>query len=424
MNDLDGKDKNMIWHPYTPLEGQDENILIESAKGIYLHTQDGRKIMDAVSSWWVNIHGHAHPYLAQALVKQALELEHVIFAGFTHKPAIELAERLLAILPSDQKKIFYSDNGSTAVEVALKMSLQFWHNQGVEKKKIIALEGAYHGDTFGAMSVSGRSSFTKAFSDFLFEVRFISFPSVGNEGETLRQFKELVGSGDIAAFIYEPLIQGTAGMRIYSKEILEQLLTEAKKQDVLCIADEVMTGFGRTGKLFASAYINEQPDIICLSKGITGGTMPLGVTSCNEKVVAAFRSDDRSKTLFHGHSYTANPLACAVSNASLDLLLKDECMKNIQEIEKDHRAFCEKIKNHPNVTRAECLGTILSIELKSKEEAGYFNNLRNKCYFFFLEREILMRPLGNVIYMIPPYVINGNERDRIYGAILELINSL
>jgi adenosylmethionine-8-amino-7-oxononanoate aminotransferase len=424
MNDLNEKDRNMIWHPYTPLVGQDDNILIESAKGVYLHTSDGRKILDAVSSWWVNIHGHSHPYLAEALTKQALELEHVIFAGFTHKPAIRLAERLLEILPADQKKIFYSDNGSTAVEVALKMSLQFWHNQGVKKNRIIALEGAYHGDTFGAMSVSGRSSFTSAFSNFLFEVQFISFPSAEKESESLQQFKELVQTGEVAAFIYEPLIQGTAGMRTYSKEILGQLLSEAKKHNVLCIADEVMTGFGRTGKLFASEYVKEQPDLICLSKGITGGTMPLGVTSCNEKVAAAFRTDDRSKTLFHGHSYTANPLACAVSNASLDLLLKDECRKNIQEIEKDHRLFCEKIKGHQNIIRAECLGTILSIELKSGEEAGYFNKLRNKCYSFFLERQILMRPLGNVIYILPPYIITKNERDRIYGAITELINSL
>jgi adenosylmethionine---8-amino-7-oxononanoate aminotransferase len=296
---------------------------------MYLHTSDGRKILDAVSSWWVNIHGHSHVYLAEALRKQALELEHVIFAGFTHKPAIILAERLLGILPDNQIKIFYSDNGSTAVEVALKMALQFWHNQNIVKKKIIAIEGAYHGDTFGAMSVSGRSSFTKAFSQFLFDVQFISFPSSGKEAGSLQQFKELAESGEVAAFIYEPLIQGTAGMRTYSKEILGSLLSEAKKNNILCIADEVMTGFGRTGKLFASDYIKEPPDIVCLSKGITGGSMPLGVTSCNEKVVAAFRSEDRSKTLFHGHSYTANPLACAVSNASLDLLLKEECMKNI-----------------------------------------------------------------------------------------------
>jgi adenosylmethionine---8-amino-7-oxononanoate aminotransferase len=424
MSDLSAKDKNMIWHPYSQLEAKEDNIVINSAKGIYLHTSDGRKIMDAVSSWWVNIHGHAHPYLAEALLKQALELEHVIFAGFTHKPAIEFAERLLGILPDQQRKIFYSDNGSTAVEVALKMAMQFWHNQKIEKKKIVALEGAYHGDTFGAMSVSGRSSFTNAFSPFLFDVQFISFPSKEKEKESLEEFAVLAESGEVAAFIYEPLIQGTSGMRIYSKEILESLLLKAKKHNVLCIADEVMTGFGRTGKLFASQYLHGQPDIMCLSKGITGGTMPFGVTSCNEKVTSAFRSEDKSKTLFHGHSYTANPLACAVSNASLDLLLKEECMRNIKEIENDHLAFCEKIKNHKNTIRVQCLGTILSIELLTSEDAGYFNKLRDYCYNFFLNQDILMRPLGNVIYILPPYVISKKERDKIYKAIIELLNSL
>jgi adenosylmethionine-8-amino-7-oxononanoate aminotransferase len=424
MNDLSAKDKSFIWHPYSSLEGKDENIVIESAKGIYLHTSDGRKIIDAVSSWWVNLHGHSNTYLAEALTRQALELEHVIFAGFTHKPAIVLAERLLSILPDKQRKIFYSDNGSTAVEVALKMALQFWHNKNIKKKKIIAIEGAYHGDTFGAMSVSGRSIFTNPFSPFLFDVEFITFPSPGKEAESLQQFSDLAKSGEVAAFIYEPLLQGTAGMRIYSKEVLQSLLCEAKKHDVLCIADEVMTGFGRTGKLFASLYVNEQPDIICLSKGITGGTMPLGVTSCNEKVAEVFRSEDKLKTLFHGHSYTANPLACAVSNASLDLLLKEECLRSIADIEEDHLLFCEKIKGHKNVIRVECLGTILSIELRSKEETGYLNKLRDECYQFFLNHNILMRPLGNVVYMLPPYIITRAEREIIYASILKLLNTL
>jgi adenosylmethionine-8-amino-7-oxononanoate aminotransferase len=424
MSELSDKDRKFIWHPYTQLEPKEDAILIESASGIYLHTADGRKILDAVSSWWVNIHGHGHPKLAEALSKQALELEHVIFAGFTHKPAILFAERLLGILPDEQRKIFYSDNGSTAVEVALKMAMQYWHNQSIEKKKIVAIEGAYHGDTFGAMSVSGRSSFTNAFSQFLFDVEFIPFPSSGKEAECLEKFKSLAESGQIAAFIYEPLIQGTAGMRIYSKESLASLLFEAKRNNILCIADEVMTGFGRTGKIFASQYIKEQPDIICLSKGITGGTMPFGVTSCNEKIASAFRTEDKSKTLFHGHSYTANPLACAVSNASLDLLLKDECLQNIQEIEKDHLAFCGKIKNHPKVARVESLGTILSIELVSGEGSGYFNKLRDHCYHYFLSRNILMRPLGNVIYLIPPYIITRNERELIYKTIIELLTTL
>ena len=423
MTELTLKDRQFIWHPYTSLAEPRENIVIESARGMYLKTEGGKELLDAVSSWWVNIHGHSNKKIAKALAKQAKTMEHVIFAGFTHKPAIELAERLLEILPNNQDKLFYSDNGSTAVEVALKMCLQYWYNQKIGKKKIIALEGAFHGDTFGAMAVGERGLFTKPFQSYLFEVEFIPFPADNEETITLEKFNLLVTKGDVAGFIYEPLVQGAAGMRIYSKEVLEQLIKIAKEHKALCIADEVMTGFGRTGKLFASDYMTLQPDIICLSKAITGGFMPFAATSCSTEVARAFQSTEVDKTLFHGHSYTANPLACAAALASLSLLKSDECQKNIQKIESMHNLFREQISSHKKVKSVKSVGTIISIEIENGE-TSYLNSLRNKAYDFFLGKGILLRPLGNVIYILPPYIIKRSELKKIYKAIEAFLNSL
>ncbi|MBL0745924.1 adenosylmethionine--8-amino-7-oxononanoate transaminase [Chryseolinea lacunae] len=417
MNNLLQLDKDHIWHPFTPLTGGIEPVLIRSAQGIYLHTDDGREIMDAVSSWWVNLHGHANKDIAQAIAAQALTLEHVIFAGFTHEPAIALAKNLLSILPSNQSKIFYSDNGSTAVEVGLKMAFQYWHNQGIQKRKVIALDGAYHGDTFGSMSVGERGMFTDPFAPFLFDVIHIPFPDAENAEAVVTQFQNLVAGGDVAAFIFEPLVQGAGGMRMYDATILNQLIGEAQHHNVLCIADEVFTGFGRTGKLFASHYLSHAPDIMAVSKGITGGSMALGVTSCSEKIVAAFQSADFMKTFFHGHSYTANPLACAAANASFALLMKDECQEQINTIAREHAAFKSKIANHRNVKVARSLGTILAIEIKTPEGSSYANALRKRIYPFFLERNILLRPLGNTIYVLPPYVIKVEELRKIYDCI-------
>ena len=420
-SELISKDNTMLWHPYSSLVGKRDNILIDSAKGMYLYTKDGRAILDAISSWWVNLHGHSHPYLVEKITEQAKAMEHVIFAGFTHEPAIRLAERLLSILPGNHKRIFFSDNGSTAVEVALKMAIQYSINTGKVPGKILALEGAFHGDTFGAMSVSERGLFTNHFGNYLFEVDYIPFPEGGKEEDSIRVFEEKVKKGLFTAFIYEPLVQGAAGMRIYSAEVLEKLLVIAKKYGVICIADEVMTGFGRTGKLFASDYMNIKPDIICLSKGITGGFMPFGATACNEKIESAFLLADTTKTFFHGHSYTGNPLACAVSNASLDLLLAEECVNKIAFIQASHFIFCEKIKNLPSVKKVSVLGTILAVEIKTFDSTGYTNSIRELLYDFFLERDILIRPLGNVIYILPPYLITKEELDSIYTAIEELL---
>ncbi len=415
-------DRENIWHPFTPLVGAEDPILVTSAEGVYLHTDDGRRIIDAVSSWWVNLHGHSHPAIAKAVAEQALKLEHVIFAGFTHEPAIQLSQNLLSILPDNQSKIFFSDNGSTAVEVGLKMAFQYWHNRGINKRKVIAISGSYHGDTFGAMSIGERGIFTDPFNPFLFETLFIDFPTAGLEDQVYEQFVNLVKDGDVAAFIYEPLVQAASGMRIYTPSILDNLLQAAKTHGVLCIADEVFTGFGRTGKMFASDYMTVKPDIMAVSKGITGGFMPLGITSCSEHVVEAYRTDNFLKTFFHGHSYTGNPLACAAANASFTLLTNARCQQDIQRIQKQHEVFAEELLHHQQVSSVRVLGTIIALELKTETETSYKNEIRKKIYPYFLERDILLRPLGNVIYVLPPYIISDEQLHTVYGAIREFLN--
>ncbi len=433
------KDEQYVWHPFTPLVRSDAPLPIVKAEGAYLYTEDGRKILDAIASWWVNLHGHSHPHIAQAIFTQAQKLEHVIFAGFTHEPAVKLAERLLAILPSNQSKVFFSDNGSTACEVAIKMALQYWYNLGnIQRKEIIALQGAYHGDTFGGMSVAERNLFNKPFSEKLFDVHFLPFPAcyevaccAGKRNNTqcfsakatIQKMQELAHTGKIAAFIYEPLVQGAAGMRMYSPEILDELLSIAQKYDILCIADEVMTGFGRTGKLFASEYCSQKPDIMCLSKGITGGAMPLGVTTCTEKVINAFRSAEKIKTFYHGHSYTANPLACAAANASLDLLLQKETLQTIHQMTEMHTTFEAQIRSQKRVAKVQTLGTILALELKSQEETSYFNNMAKDIYKHFLAKNILLRPLGNVLYLMPPYCIEKSELEWVYSEISSFLEN-
>ncbi|HRI20785.1 MAG TPA: adenosylmethionine--8-amino-7-oxononanoate transaminase, partial [Panacibacter sp.] len=314
---LTERDKKYVWHPFTPQKDMAAPIAVTHAKDSLIFDEDGNSYIDAISSWWVTLHGHTHPYIAEKIYKQALQLEQVIFAGFTHEPAVDLAEKLLQILPGNLSKIFYSDNGSTATEVALKMAVQYWWNNGVPaRNKILAFKNSYHGDTFGAMSVSDRSVFTLAFHELLFEVIFIDTPTTENIGD----IKEIVHehANEIAAFIYEPLVQGAGGMKMYDAHLMNELLRAIKLNNIICIADEVMTGFGRTGKFFASEYMQQQPDIICMSKGLTGGTMALGATACNEKIYNAYLTDDKQKTFFHGHSFTANPIACSAALASMD----------------------------------------------------------------------------------------------------------
>jgi adenosylmethionine---8-amino-7-oxononanoate aminotransferase len=400
-------------------------IDIASAKDTILYARDGRQWIDAISSWWVNLHGHCNPVIAQAIAAQAQQLEQVIFAGFTHAPAQQLAQRLVAILPDDITKIFFSDNGSTAVEVALKLALQYWHNQGItHKTKIVAFENAYHGDTFGAMSVGGRSAFSAAYEPLLFEVSFLPTPTPSNRAEVLAQMADLLAQGNVAAFIFEPLVQGAGGMLMHAAEDLDALVALARAADVICIADEVMTGFGRTGKTFASDHLACKPDLICLSKGITGGFMPLGVTACAQFIYDAFYSEAMSKTFFHGHSYTANPLACAAANASLDLLLAVTCQQQIAGIVARHAVFASQVAATVIVREIRQQGTILAIEFATQASTSYFHPLRDEIYDFCLARGVLIRPLGNVAYLMPPYCITAAELSEVYGVLTALIDHL
>ncbi len=409
------RDQAVIWHPYTQMKTAAAPIPIVRGEGVYLIAEDGRKYIDAVSSWWVNIHGHAHPYIAEKVAEQLRTLEHVIFAGFTHPVAVELAERLLAILPDNQKRVFYSDNGSTAVEVALKMCFQYWSNSGQARTKVVAFHDSYHGDTFGAMAVSARSAFTKPFEQFLFDVEFIDLPNA----ENITRLKEQLSafSSQLSAFIFEPLVQGAGGMNMYEAKYLDELMSHCRKEGILTIADEVMTGFGRTGKLFASDHLTEKPDLMCFSKGITGGTMALGVTTCASKIYDAFLSDDKLKTLFHGHSFTANPVTCSAALASLDLLLKPETLADIDRIKEQHRAFAARIAQHPKVRTIRQTGTILAIEWETGDNTSYFNSLRDDLYNFFLQEGIILRPLGNTIYIMAPYCITTDQLEYIYKKI-------
>ena len=420
MNNLAQRDRAVIWHPFTQMQTAPLPVPIVRGEGSLLYGADGREYLDIISSWWVNLHGHAHPHIAQRVSEQAKTLEHVIFADFTHQPAIELAERLLAILPPNQARIFYSDNGSTAVEVALKMAFQYWHNLGKPRRRVVALEQAYHGDTFGAMAVGGRSAFTAPFVPFLFDVDYLPVPTAGQESEVLSQADRLF-TDDTAAFIIEPLVQGAGGMNMYEPEILDKLIQLARHHGVLVIADEVMTGFGRTGRLFASDYLAEKPDLMCLSKGLTGGTMALSVTSCTEAIYNAFLSSDKHKTLFHGHSFTANPLACAAALASMDLLLLPETQVHIQRIAEQHRDFAQKLKGYTNVANVRQRGTLLAFDLAVGEQTSYFNNVRDKAYSFLLDRGVLMRPLGNVLYLMPPYCTTNAQLTYTYQQIEELL---
>jgi adenosylmethionine-8-amino-7-oxononanoate aminotransferase len=410
------RDQQLIWHPYTQMQTAGLPVSIVKGEGALLFDAEGKSYIDAVSSWWVNLHGHCHPHIADRISTQLQQLDHVIFAGFTHEPAVQLAENLKRILPQNQSHFFYSDNGSTAVEVALKMAFQYWHNQEKPKNKIIAFRDSYHGDTFGAMSVSSRSAFTQPFNQYLFEVLFIDVPVSGMEETAFQQLKELSDREDIAAFIYEPLVLGTAGMVMYEPEILNKMLEVCKENQILTIADEVMTGFGRTGKYFASDYLDEKPDIMCFSKGLTGGVMALGLTTCSEAIFNAFLSADKTKTFFHGHSYTGNPIACTAGLASLELLEKPETIRQIELISNSHKTFADRIRRYKACKNIRQTGTILAVELETGP-TSYFNQVRDELYNLALANNVILRPLGNIIYIIPPYCITPEQLDQVYAVI-------
>ncbi len=419
---LKERDKKHLWHPLTQHKLHPEHLPVVKAKGVWLYDENGKQYIDGIASWYTCMYGHSHPQIIARVKEQLDILDQVVFSGFTHPPAIELSEKLMSILPSKMAKIFFSDNGSTSVDVAIKMSLQYYFNQGQKRKRIIAFNNAFHGDTFGAMSVSGLSVYNGPFEDFLLTVQRLEVPNENNITTVLSNFKALLDTGEVAAFIYEPLVQGAAAMHMYRPDHLEMLIKMAQEANVLTIADEVMTGFGKTGKNFASEYMHSQPDVICLSKSLTAGVAAMALTCCSQKVYDAFYDDEMSKGFFHGHTYSANPLACTAALAGLNLLASDEIQSSIKRIHKRHLEFEEHIKSHQKVKQTRVTGVIFALDLDIKMDR--YGNLRDKLYSFFMEKGVFLRPLGNTIYTLPPYVITDSELDLIYEVMeqcLEII---
>jgi adenosylmethionine---8-amino-7-oxononanoate aminotransferase len=423
MKSLQQRDLDVIWHPFDQAK-HTEIIPIVRGEGAYVYDEQNKQYIDGFSSWWVNLHGHTHPLLIKALIDQAQQLEHVAFGGFTHRPAIEVAEKLLKHLPNHFSKVFFSDNGSTANEVAIKIALHYHYNKGMKRNKIVALENGYHGDTFGGMSVTGRGTFNRPFEEKLFDVEFLPLPTLKNEAECLKKMEYLLRNGEVAAFIFEPLVQGAGGMLMYEASVLDKLIALCKSKGVLTIADEVMTGFGRLGKFFAIDFLHHKPDMICLSKGITGGFMPLGVTVVTEEIYQAFYGDAPLQTFLHGHSYTGNALACSLASVNMDMMELTETWENIRRISEKHAQFIAQFVNKNRVKSVRAMGTILAIELMSEEITSYFNPVGKIAYTHLLEKGIIMRPLGNVLVLMPPYCISNDDIDFVYQSIEEVIHLL
>ena len=452
---LAARDAAHLWHPYTQMLTRPEPLPIVRGEGVYLIAEDGRRFLDGTSSWWVNIHGHSHPKLNAALAAQAGAIEHVIFANCTHRPGVELAERLVEALPSGLTRIFYSDNGSTAVEVAMKMASQYWSNQGQSRRTFITLHHAYHGDTVGAMSASEASLFTRPFASMLFDVVRAHAPycyrcpldleratcgvaCLGTDGRpaavTPESWLATLGAhldrhrGDVAAVLVEPMLQGAGGMIVWPAEFLGGIRKLCDAHGVLMIADEVLTGFGRTGRLFACEHADVAPDIMCMSKAVTGGYLPLGVTAATERIYDAFLSDDRAHTFFHGHSFTGNPMACAVALASLELIHETNAIEKVQRIEGWLRRGLQPLAAHRAVGDVRILGGVGIVELVSdkatKSAGGYLDEVGPRLTRAFLDRGLLIRPLGNVVYAMPPYVITEEETDWLTAQIRQVIDEV
>ena len=414
---LSERDKLYNWHPYTQHKTAAAFPAIVKGDGALLWDENGKEYVDAIASWWVNPYGHANRIIADAIYAQLTTLEHVLFGGFTHDKAVLLAEKLMTILPNNQKKLFYSDNGSTAVEVALKAALQYNYNKGIKKTKIIAFEDAFHGDTFGAMASSGITFFTEAFKGSLLEVIRIPVPTRGNEEPSIQALHHLVATNEFSAFIFEPLVQGAAGMVMYGPEILDKMIAVCNDHNVFTIADEVMTGFGKTGKTFATDYLVNKPDMLCLSKALTGGTIPMAITTFTQEIFDGFYDDDTNKALFHGHTFTANPTGCAAALASINLLQTEEMQENIARINQWHLAFENKIKTHPKVKTTRVLGVIFALEIKTETQESYYGTMRNKLYNFFIENCVILRPVGNIVYILPPYIISNSQLEKVYATV-------
>ncbi|MNS36273.1 Adenosylmethionine-8-amino-7-oxononanoate aminotransferase [compost metagenome] len=414
---LTERDSQYLWHPYTQHKTAALPIAIKKGKGALLWDENNKEYIDAIASWWVNPYGHSNKFIADAIYKQLTTLEHVLFGGFTHEPAILVAEKLMEILPKNQQKIFFSDNGSTAVEVAIKVALQYFFNKGEKRTTIIAFENAFHGDTFAAMAASGISFYTQAFQGMFIDVVRIPVPVKGQEQASFDALREVLKNNNCAGFIFEPLVQGAAGMVMYEPEALDELMRICQDNKVLTIADEVMTGFGKTGKIFATDYLVEKPDMMCLSKALTGGTIPMAITTFAQDIFDAFYDEDINKALFHGHTFTANPTGCAAALASMELLQTNEMQANISRVNQKHLEFLERIKNHPKVSTSRVLGVIFALEIKTESSASYYGALRNKLYDFFIENGIILRPVGNIVYILPPYIITDEQLQKVYQVV-------
>ncbi|MDO5988140.1 adenosylmethionine--8-amino-7-oxononanoate transaminase [Flavivirga amylovorans] len=416
---LQDRDKKHLWHPLTQHKLHPETIAITKAKDCVLYDENGNEYIDAIASWYTCMYGHCNEYITSCVATQMQQLDQVVFSGFTHEPAIKLSEALIKILPDNQNKIFFSDNGSTSVEIGIKMALQFHFNKGEKRNTLIAFEDGFHGDTFGAMSVSGLSVYNGPFEDFFLEVKRIPTPNGENNEAILNTLNAIVETNKVAGFVYEPLVQGAAAMKMYNSEGLNAILELCKKHGIVTVADEVMTGFGKTGDYFASLHIDTKPDIMCLSKALTGGLLPMALTTCSEKIYEAFYSNDISKGLFHGHTYSANPLACTAALASIELLQSEVIQQNIKAVIASHKAFNKRIKTHPKVKSTRQTGIIFALDLNI--EMTRYGNLRDKLFKFFLDHGVFLRPLGSTIYIQAPYTITKEQLQKIYQVIEDVL---
>ncbi|WP_019039422.1 adenosylmethionine--8-amino-7-oxononanoate transaminase [Psychroflexus tropicus] len=416
------RDQKFIWHPLTQHKLNPELLAIKSAKGAVLKDESGNTYIDAIASWYTSMYGHCHPYITKKVKAQVDTLDQVVFSGFTHEPAVELSEKLMQILPKNQNKLFFNDNGSTATEIGIKMALQYHHNKGSDRKVMLALEEGFHGDTFGAMSVSSLSVYNGAFEDHFIEVIRLPKPLGHNNDTVIAHLKLILEEHSIAGFIYEPLVQGAAAMKTYDLDGLNKILKLCKSEDVVCIADEVMTGFGKTGKHFASDYLSEKPDVMCLSKALSAGMVGMGITSCTKKVYQAFYADEVAKGLFHGHTYTGNPLACAAAIAGLELLQSQEIQESIKNIMSLNQMFADKMRKHKSIADVRQVGVILALDLDVEMER--YGNARDEMFRFFMKKGIFLRPLGKTIYILPPYVITETQLTKIYAAIEDFLDHL
>ncbi|MER8823291.1 adenosylmethionine--8-amino-7-oxononanoate transaminase [Mesorhizobium sp. M0590] len=410
--------RSAVWHPFTQHAVEPALPKIVRTEGAYLQTDDGRRILDAISSWWVVTHGHRHPAIVEAIRSTAETLDQIIFAGLTHAPAEELASALIGLAPKGLDWVFYSDSGSTSVEVALKMALGYFRNIGAPRSRVVVMESSYHGDTIGTMSVGARGVFNAAYEPLLFDVDTIPFPANGREQETLDAFEAFSRDRKAAALILEPLVLGAGGMRMYSPKILAELKRIAEASGTLFIADEVMTGWGRTGTLFACEQAGIAPDILCTSKGLTGGAIPLAATLATDAIFRAYYSPDRSRTFFHSSSYTANPIACAAALANIAVWRDEPVIERVTTLSRLQAEAYNRFVGDPRFADVRVTGTIAAFEL-AVASSGYLAEIGPKLRAFFLGRDLLVRPLGNVIYLLPPYCVTPSELGRLHDAIDE-----